>query len=235
MKVYAIIPARAGSKGVKNKNIRPLKGKPLIVYSIEAALQSKAFDRVIVTTDSPEIAELSHLAGAEVPFLRPSEFSQDKSPDRAYIDHALSWFKDNENKAPDLLGILRPTTPWRNPELLKQSIEKMAAHMGEATSLRSVHALPEPPQKMLKIEDNWLTGFFPDDKRPDYFNLPRQMFPTAYQPNGYIDIVKSSYLAQEKERIFGDKILGFETPHSVEIDTEAEFDYLEYLMEKKYV
>jgi CMP-N,N'-diacetyllegionaminic acid synthase len=235
MKVYAIIPARAGSKGVKNKNIQLLKGKPLISYSIEAALKSKALDRVIVTTDSPEIAEISKLAGAEVPFLRPSEFAQDKSPDRAYIEHALSWFKENEDVEPDFLVLLRPTTPWRDTNLIDLAVSKMIEHADEASSLRSVHALAEPPQKMLKIEDKWLTGFFPDDKRPDYFNLPRQMFPTAYQPNGYIDIVKSSYLAQEKERIFGSKILGFETPYSVEIDTESEFDYLEYLMEKKYV
>lgn len=235
MKVYAIIPARAGSKGVKNKNIRSLKGKPLISYSIEVALKSNAFDRVIVTTDSTEIAEIAKSAHAEVPFLRPSEFAQDKSPDRAYLEHALNWFKDNENIEPDFLAILRPTTPWRNSNLIKLSVEKMIVHADEASSLRSVHALAEPPQKMLKIEGKWLTGFFPDDKRPDYFNLPRQMFPTAYQPNGYIDIIKSSYITQEKDGIFGPKILGFETPYSVEIDTQAEFDYLEYLMEKQYV
>lgn len=234
MKVYAIIPARAGSKGVKHKNIRLLKGKPLISYSIEVALQTSAFDRVIVTTDSPEIAEIAKSAGAEVPFLRPAEFSQDKSPDRAYLEHALHWFKEHENAEPDLLAILRPTTPQRDAALLNLSVAKMIEYADESSALRSVHALPEPPQKMLKIEDKWLTGFFPDDKRPDYFNLPRQMFPTAYQPNGYIDIVKSSYLFQEKERIFGSKILGFETPFSIEIDTEAEFDYLEYLMEKKH-
>jgi CMP-N-acetylneuraminic acid synthetase len=235
MKVYAIIPARAGSKGVKNKNSRLLNGKPLIAYSIEAALKSRVFDRVIVTTDSLEIADIAKYFNAEVPFVRPSELAQDKSPDKAYLDHALQWFRDNENSAPDLLAILRPTTPIRDTELINYSVEKMIAHVDEANSLRSVHALSEPPQKMLKIEDKWLTGFFPDDKRPDYFNLPRQMFPIAYQPNGYIDIIKSSYLFQEKERIFGSKMLGFETPYSVEIDTEAEFDYLEYLMEKKYV
>jgi CMP-N-acetylneuraminic acid synthetase len=235
MKVYAIIPARAGSKGVKNKNIRMLNGKPLITYSIEAALKSNFFERVIVTTDSPEIAEIAKSADAEVPFLRPLEFAQDRSPDRAYIDHALDWFKTHEGLEPELIALLRPTTPCRDSNLIDLAISKMIDHVSEATSLRSVHALAEPPQKMLKMENKWLTGFFPDDIRPDYFNLPRQMFPMAYQPNGYIDILKPAYLAQKKEGIFGSKMLGFETPYSVEIDTEAEFDYLEYLMEKNYV
>jgi CMP-N-acetylneuraminic acid synthetase len=101
-----------------------------------------------------------------------------------------------------------------------------------ATSLRSVHALSEPPQKMLQIVDNWLTGFFPEDKRDDYFNLPRQAFPVAYHPNGYIDIVKTNYIRSEKEKIFGSKMLGFVTPVSVEIDNKEDFMYLEYILNK---
>lgn len=231
MKTYALIPARGGSKGVKNKNIRLLNGKPLIAYSIESAIECSSFDRVIVTTDSPEIAEISKNFGAEVPFMRPLELAQDKSPDRSYIDHALDWFFTHEKKiVPDLVAILRPTTPLRDASLLDQSIKKMKDNFGEATSLRSVHELPEPPQKMLKIENKWLTGFFPEDTRNEYFNLPRQMFPKAYQPNGYIDIVKPTFIQSNTNGIFGPKMVAFETPYSVEIDMEREFNYLEFLI-----
>jgi N-acylneuraminate cytidylyltransferase len=235
MKTYALIPARAGSKGVKNKNIRLLDGKPLIAYSIEAALQCAKIDRVIVTTDSQEIADIAKAFGAEIPFLRPADLAQDKSADRSYIEHALDWLLLNEKIEPDLIAILRPTTPLRDSVLLDSAVNKTRECFKEAASLRSVHALPEPPQKMLQIQGDWLAGFFPDDKREEYFNLPRQMFPTAYQPNGYIDIIKPSYIRSNPEGIFGSKMIGFETPHSVEIDTEQEFEYLEFLMEKKHV
>lgn len=234
MKTYALIPARAGSKGVKNKNTSLLNGKPLIAYSIEVALMCETFDRVVVTTDSQAIADIAKAFGAEVPFLRPSNLAQDKSPDRSYIEHALDWLISNEGVTPELIAILRPTTPLRDSVLLNSAVKKMEEHFTLATSLRSVHSLPEPPQKMLQLQDNWLVGFFPDDKRKEYFNLPRQMFPTAYQPNGYIDIVKASYIREQPEGIFGSKMIGFETPNSVEIDTQEEFDYLKYLMEKKH-
>lgn len=226
---YAIIPARSGSKGVKNKNVRPINGKPLILYTIEAALKSKLFDRVIVSTDSQSMADLAKEYGAEAPFIRPNEFAQDHSPDRAYLEHALNWFQENEKQEPDLIAILRPTTPLRESALLDQAIQALKENP-KASSLRSVHALAEPPQKMLQIVDGWLTGFFPSDTRDDYFNLPRQAFPTAYQPNGYIDIVRSDFIRSEKEKIFGSKILSFVTPHSVEIDNEEDLNYLDYIV-----
>jgi CMP-N,N'-diacetyllegionaminic acid synthase len=232
MKTYAIIPARAGSKGVKGKNTRLLNGEPLVSYSIKAALATSTFSRVIVSTDSSEISELAKSLGAEAPFIRPSEFAQDQSPDHAYIEHALDWFLKHESQEPDLMAILRPTTPLRDCKVLESAINKIKNSFDVATSLRSVHPLAEPPQKMLQIQEGWLTGFFPDDPRKDYFNLPRQSFPTAYQPNGYIDIVKTAYIRSEREMIFGDKMLGFVTPHSIEIDTEEDFSYLEYVIGK---
>lgn len=232
MKTYALIPARAGSKGVKNKNLRLVNDKPLITYSIESAMLAKKIDRVIVTTDSPEIANVAKKAKAEVPFLRPSAFAQDHSPDHEYLLHALNWLNENEGTVPKLIALLRPTTPLREAFILDNAISSFFEKMETATSLRSVHVLPEPPQKMLKIENGWLTGFFPNDPRPDYFNLPRQLFPTAYHPNGYIDILKTEYLLKNKNQIFGEKMLGFETPFSIEIDTEDAFNYLEFAMSR---
>ena len=145
---FALIPARGGSKGVPKKNLRPLGGHPLIAFSIAAAQQCPEIGRVIVSTDSPEIADVARTYGAEVPFLRPSALAQDASTDREVIHHALEWLRTHEGRQPDLVIQLRPTTPLRDPALLSAAVQFFRSR-DEATSLRSVHELSEPPQKMV--------------------------------------------------------------------------------------
>ena len=110
MNVLGVIPARAGSKRVPGKNIRLLNGVPLLVYSIRAAKQSSRISRIIVSTDDPGIAEISKKAGADVPFLRPEALSQDTTPDKPVLQHALNHIKYEEGTVPDGVVILRPTT-----------------------------------------------------------------------------------------------------------------------------
>jgi CMP-N-acetylneuraminic acid synthetase len=229
--VVALIPARGGSKGVPGKNMRPLAGMPMIGWSILAARNTDTFDRVVVSTDSVEIADLSKSFGAEVPFLRPSALAQDRSPDRDYIMHALDAFRD-DGCEPTHIAILRPTTPIRAPDVLGTAVRSITARPA-ATSLRSVHELPEPPQKMMGIEDGWLTGLFPDDPRPEYYNLPRQTFPSAFHPNGYVDIVTRDWLRQSDAGIFGPRVLGFVTEHVVEVDRPEDFDLLEFQVARR--
>jgi len=229
-KVFAIIPARSGSKGVPKKNIELLGGYPLIAFSIVAAKLCSEIERVIVSTDSSEIAEIAGYYGAEVPFLRPPELAQDTSMDIDFIQHALGWLESHEGGQPDFLVQLRPTTPLRDPGLINTAIRSMSSH-DAATSLRSVHGLPEPPQKMMGIRDGFLVGLFPDDMRPEYYNLPRQAFPPAYHPNGYVDIVKTS-LVRGGNSLHGPRILAFITPVAVEVDRPEDFEYLRYLIEK---
>ncbi|MCR4275188.1 MAG: acylneuraminate cytidylyltransferase family protein [Candidatus Wolfebacteria bacterium] len=231
MKIYSIIPARGGSKGVPKKNVRLLGGFPLIAYSIAASKLSKNIQRTIVSTDSEEIAEIAKKYGAEVPFMRPSEFAQDKSTDFDVLSHAVDWFEKNEGAVPDLLVYLRPTTPFRDLKLIDSAIDIFIAD-DQATSLRSAHELAEPPQKMFQIgEDGYFKGFFPNDPRSDYHDLPRQMFPKAYHPNGYVDIVRSGFI-KEGKMVFGPRILSFITPIIVEIDRPEDFEYLEYDIKK---
>jgi len=232
MKTYAIIPARAGSKGVPKKNIKDLSGHPLIAYSIAAGLLCKDIERVIVSTDSEEIADIAKKYGAEVPFMRPAQFAVDTSPNIEFILHALDWFKDNEGVEPDILIQLLPTTPLRDPQLISNSIRVMVNSFDRVSSLRSVQELPEPPQKMMAIKDGLLEGFFPDDSRAEYYNLPRQTFPTAYHPNGYVEIIKKDFVRSGKG-LFGPRVMGFITPVIVEIDRIEEFQYLEYLTKKE--
>jgi CMP-N-acetylneuraminic acid synthetase len=229
--IYAIIPARSGSKGVPKKNIIDLGGFPLIAYSIIAAKLSKCIDRVIVSTDSEEIATIAKKYGAEVPFLRPAELATDKSADIEFVNHALKWFKDNEQKTPDYIVHLRPTTPLRDPELVDKAIKSIVENP-DATSLRSGYEIRESPYKLFGIENGFFTGLFPSDPRPEYYNLPRQAFPPVYQPDGYVDVLVSDYVIKTG-RLHGDKILAFVSPNVGEIDTLEDLAFMKYSLEKQ--
>lgn len=230
-RVFGIVPARSGSKGVQGKNVRPLGGHPLIAWSIVAGQACPNISRVIVSTDSEEIAEIARSYGAEVPFLRPAELSGDRSPDRDFIIHALDWFRYHEGSEPDYLVHLRPTTPLRDPNLMAEAISKIEK-TSDATALRSAHALAESPHKMLQVEGDYLTGFFPEDPRPEYYNLPRQNFPTAYQPDGYIDILKTSFV-RGGTSLHGTRMLACVTPFTVEVDRPEDFEHLEFILQRE--
>lgn len=224
--ILALIPARGGSKGVPGKNLHPLLGHPLLAYSIVAALRCTFVGRVLVTTDNEEILSAAKRFGAEAPFRRPALLAGDMSQDIDYVKHALEWLAVHERWQPELVVLLRPTTPLRDSALVDQAIQALQKDP-QATSLRSAHLLNEPPQKMLQIKNNRFTGFFPDDGRPDYFNLPRQNFPQAYHPNGYVDVVRSDYI-KKTGKLYGPEIRPFVTSLAVEIDTVEDFERLEW-------
>lgn len=225
-KTVAVIPARGGSKGVPRKNIHPLAGYPLIAWSIEAARLAISVDRVIVSTDDPAIAETAAAFGAEVPFLRPAELAGDTVPDLPVILHLMDWLRDHDGADPEFIVHLRPTTPVRDPALIDQAVYAIAADPA-ATALRSAHPLAEPPHKMFQVEGGYLRGFFPDDPRPEYYNLPRQTFPTAYSPNGYVDVVRCAFVRADG-RLHGPAMLARITPVVVEVDRPEDLEMLEY-------
>lgn len=229
--VVAIIQARGGSKGVPKKNATLLKGYPLIAYSVIASKLSSRISRTIVSTDSKEIAEIARFYGAEVPFLRPENLAQDHSTDAEVFDHAIKWFDGYEKSIPDLIVQLRPTTPLRLPAEIDRAIDDLIKHP-QASGLRSAHQLAEPPHKMFQADpDGYFQGFFPDDPRPEYYNLPRQMFPKAYHPNGYVDIIKTD-LFRKTGSLYGRKILSFITPYTIEVDTLEDFERFDFELSK---
>jgi CMP-N,N'-diacetyllegionaminic acid synthase len=228
--IVGIVPARGGSKGVPGKNTRDLGGFPLIAYSIAAGCLS-GLERTIVSTDSNEIASVAREFGGEVPFLRPSDISGDKSTDREFLEHAIAWFEANEGYTPEYWALLRPTTPLRDPKTIDAAIDLITSQP-EATSLISVHEFPENPGKMFGMSDNYLHGLCPLDPRPEYFALPRQDFAPAYFGNGYIDIVRTSTI-REMNSCFGSRMLGFETPDTGEIDIEDDFKKVEYFLSRQ--
>ncbi|MDB5273810.1 MAG: acylneuraminate cytidylyltransferase family protein, partial [Chitinophagaceae bacterium] len=152
MHILAIIPARGGSKGLPNKNILSLLGHPLIAYSVKAAKDSKHITRVIVSTDSEVIAGVAEKYGAEIPFIRPSEYAQDLSTDLEVFQHALRWLKEEEGYTPDYVVQLRPTSPVRQVSVIDTCIERMLRNP-QADSLRIVTPSPITPYKMWTMED----------------------------------------------------------------------------------
>lgn len=231
MSVVAIIPARAGSKTIFDKNIISLNGHPLIAYSIAAAKLSTLIDRIIVSTDSEKYAEIAKRYGAEVPFIRPTEFATDNSTDRDFLLHAIKWLEINENKSPEYWVHLRPTTPLRDPKIVDTAIQ-LFMNDTQSTSLRSGHKAPESPLKwFIRDQDGNFKSLLSDGSGIESHNLPKEEFDDIFIPNGYVDILKKSIMDNENE-VHGKKIFGFESPICSEIDSPEEFQYIQYQLDK---
>ena len=230
MNIIAVIPARSGSKGVPDKNIKLLAGKPLIAYSIAVAKKSKLINRTIVSTDSKKYASLAKEYGAEVPFLRPAELAGDTSTDYEFVKHLLDWLKSNENCQPDYLVHLRPVVPLRDSRIIDSAIEAFINNT-EATSLRSAHEMSETAYKKFEIEGNYFKAVGSDSFELDALNEPRQKYFKTYDPNGYVDVLKTSFVLSEN-KIHGNRVMPLITPMSYEIDAEEDFEYLEWQINK---
>ena len=224
--IIALIPARSGSKDLEDKNILDLGGRPLLAWTIQACLKAGLFRRVIVSTDSPEYASLAVEWGAEAPFLRPAEISQDRSTDYEFVAHALTWFKEND-QPPLLLAHMRPTTPFRDPNLISSAVERFEQTVG-ATALRSVDPMPESAYKTFEIgESELLQSVATGSVALDDANEARQEFPTTYRANGYVDVLSVEHI-QRQRQIHGDRVVAFVTPPTTEVDSSEEINYLEF-------
>lgn len=218
--VLAIIPARSGSKSVKDKNIRLINGKPMMAYSIGHALQAECIDRVIVSTDSGKYAQIAREYGAEVPFLRPAEYATDMALDIDVFEHALRYLEENEGYMPELVVQLRPTYPVRKIS----DIENMVKYMRDnpdIDSIRCIAPAKEIAYKMwFKDENNMLSPVITDI--PECYNMPRQQLPKIYYQNACIDVVRTEVVLNQHS-MSGRKIAGYEMDENFDIDTEEEF------------
>ncbi len=217
--IVGLIPARSGSS-LKDKNIRELGGHPLLAWSVRASVLSNLIDRTVISTDSIEYGKIGDNYGAEV-LMRPRELALDKSGDLDYLTHA---FKELDC---DTIVILRPTTPLRQINIMDSAIAYFKRNYKGATSLRSAHILNESPHKMFTMGKYW-SPFLPQGK--DSHDLPRQSFPKVFYPNGYVDVTTREIV--ESGSAYGDKIMPFTTPQVGEIDSESDFDYIEFMIDK---
>lgn len=191
----ALIPARGGSKGLPRKNLREFAGKPLIAWSIEAALASEACDRVIVSTDDTEIAEVARAFGADVPFLRPAELALDTSPSIDAVLHALDWLEQNEGATFDYLALLEPTSPLRAEGDLDRAIAMLSEHHERADAVVSVGEVHlEHPSIVKCIEGGYLAPYVADAEKV----TRRQDLGPALFPYGVIYLVKVEALRQTR-------------------------------------
>ena len=216
--VVSIIPARSGSKGIRDKNIQIIGGKTLLEWTILASIKSEQIDRTIVSTDSEIYAELCINAGAEVPFIRPAAISGDKSTDFQFISHAMDYL-ESEGKISDLLVHLRPTTPLRDPETIDKAVNEFKENKKRFSSLRSVHEMGESAYKTFEISENGnLQTVFTKINEIDSSNNTRQNFPKTFVANGYVDVLNCEFIS-DKSQIHGDNVKAFLTEPVLEVDT----------------
>src|SRR5262245_14415343 len=220
MKYLGLITARQSSKRLPGKNLKPLGGKPLIAYTIEAALASSRLDRIIVSTDGDEIAAVARQCGAEVPFLRPAELATDEASSVDVMVHALSWLQRQENACPEALVLLQPTSPLRTATHIDEAIA-----LYEARNADCVVAVSEPdrhPYWMKTMdEDGQLTPFLQIDSRRYH---RKQSAPQVWASNGSIWVLRrSSFLARGD--IYGGRTFGYVMPRSEAVDVDTPWDF----------
>ena len=191
LNIICIITARSGSKGLKNKNIRKLKGLPLLAHTIIAAKKSKVFNRVILSTDSKLYANIGLKFGAEVPFIRPRKLATSKAHHPDVVNHAVKFLEKKEKIKFDYIMMLQPTSPYRNAKHINEAIKKFLKEKND--SLISIKKQDYPPWWMFLIYKNKL-GQFLKFKNKNVFNLERQEFPKLFRPNGAIYISKRKVL-----------------------------------------
>lgn len=228
MKILSIIPARAGSKGIRNKNIRNLNGKHLVEYPIICAKKSKFVNRIIVSTDGEKIAKIAKDAGAEVPFLRPKKYSHSKASQLDVIKHTLTFLEKNESYIPDIVVILHPTNPFVTSDLLDRSIKKLKK--SNADLILGVMPVKTHPFRSFWHDSQYLKKFSPDF---DKF-YQRQLFPLLYFPTG--DIYTFWYKSFKKYgKVFCPKIEPlFYKKDEISMNIDTPFDLFLSEMTMKY-
>jgi CMP-N,N'-diacetyllegionaminic acid synthase len=214
VEVLALIPARGGSKSVPRKNLLQIAGKPLIAYSIGHAQACSLVTRTIVSTDDPEIAQVARQFGAEVPFVRPTEFASDAATDLQVFRHALEWLGERGYR-PDLVLHLRPTGPVRDVRLIEHAINLMSKH-----------------EEMWRIDGSYLRPALELPGFPEAHSMPRQRLPAVYWQNGYVDIVRPRTVL-ELDSMVGKVILPFVIEGKIhELDYPDQIPALELAVER---
>jgi CMP-N-acetylneuraminic acid synthetase len=221
-RVLALIPARGGSKGLPRKNIREFLGRPLVQWSIDAAIKSSLVQRIVVSTDDPEVADIARGGGAEVPFLRPPELAGDEVTDLPVFQHALEWLRTNEDYVPDVVVQLRPTSPLRPAGLIDDGVRRLLAD-DEADSLRVVTEPANNPFKMWRIEHSVLVPLV-DSGIHEQYNQPRQALPPAYWQIGTLDVIRTSTIS-ELASMSGRRILALVVGRELAADIDDEVSF----------
>ena len=225
-RIIAIIPARSGSKGIKNKNIRTLNGIPLIAHSSICAKRSEIIDEIFLSTDSEEYAEIAKLYGANVPFLRPINISTDRSQAYDYVINALTTYKDQYDKIFDYFIVLQPTSPIRRPEHITDVVKMLVDN--NIDSVVSVCEADHIPQIYNHLPENMsMDGFYKEDNNS--FN--RQDFGKYYRLNGSIYAMNTcEFLKTKSYYIQNSRAYIMDKKYSIDIDDELDLYFAEKIL-----
>jgi CMP-N,N'-diacetyllegionaminic acid synthase len=229
VRALGIIPARGGSKSVPRKNLHPLCGRPLIAWTIGPSLRAKRLDRVIVSTDDAEIAEVARGLGAEVPFLRPAAFAADDTPDLPVFQHALAALREREGYVPDAIVHLRPTQPMRTAAEIDAVVDLWAR--SGADCVKSVRPVNEHPFKMYRVAGERLSPYLDTEERrrrgPD---VPRQSLEAVYLSAGVVDVIRRETI--EAGSTEGAVVVPYfaDAGRYVNLDSARDFEIAETLM-----
>jgi len=229
-KVVALIPARAGSKRVIDKNIRCLAGHPLMAYTISAAVQSGIFSDVIVSTESEHYADIAAHYGAEVPFLRPHQLAGDVSPDIEWLTYTLGKLRE-AGREYDCFSILRPTSPFRLPETIQRAWRAFVTENG-VDSLRAIEKCRQHPGKMWVVQGKRMVPLLPlNSSSQPWHSSQYQSLPTVYAQNASLEIAWTRVVS-EQGTIAGDVLMPFFTEGYEGFDVNSEYDWnlTEYLV-----
>src|SRR3989338_213738 len=221
-----LIPARGGSKSIPKKNIKIFCGKPLIAWKIEAAIKSGVIDRLVVSTDDQEIAEVARRFGAEVPFLRPAELAEDSTPTLPVVQHALSWLHQKEDYNPDMAMLLEPTSPSVQPFHIREAIDLFIK-----TGADSVISMVEVPAEyhpywQFTIGKNDRLSLFTGDSIGKTVSR-RQDLPKTYQRNGVLYVFKPGLVFDSNPSIYGNNVHAYPMDPQYSSDINNPGDWVE--------
>ncbi|MBI2121719.1 MAG: acylneuraminate cytidylyltransferase family protein [Candidatus Sungbacteria bacterium] len=232
-KILGIIPARGGSKSIPRKNIKPFLGKPLIAWAIEALKESGVCDRVVVSTDDKEIADIAKKFGAEVPFMRPAEFAQDTSPTLPVLQHAVKVLKENEDWEPKVVILTQATTPGVPPACIKDGFNLFL--QSNADSVISLVEVPGgySPHWQFNLQEGSRAELFVGGSVKNVIRR-RQDLPKTYIRNSAFYIFKTALLFEEDQSFYGNDVRGFvmDVKYSVDIDTPEDWEISERQLKK---
>ena len=225
----AFVPARSGSERVPGKNIRPLAGHPLLAYAIETALQSGCFERVVVSTDSEEIAGVARWYGADVPFLRPPEYATSTSPDIEWLSYTLERLDDRY----PLFALIRATNPFRGPDVVRRGLDQLLG-TPEADSIRAVERVKQHPGKMwlLAGDGRTMTPLLDQSELEVAWHAGQyQALPDVYSQNSALEIAWTRVVAETGTRE-GEVLAPFLTQglEGFNVDDEEDWERAERLV-----
>ena len=230
MKILGLIPARGDSKGIIDKNIVDLAGKPLIYYAIQQALAVKAFDRVFVSTDSPRIKSVCESIGLHVPFLRPEHLALDTTRTIDVVIDLLESLKKDYNEEYDYVCLLQPTSPLRNSEDIENCVSIIKTH--NCDSVVSVSLVSEPhPHKMKVIRNGNLQPLIEGSDS----STPRQELPEIYQLNGAVFLTSVDIIMNQKSH-YGENCYPYIMPEerSIDVNTKQDLQFVELLISNQH-